>query len=66
MKLELNRVAIATPWANLFATNRLETKGMNLNYISRVIIDGEKVVEIWRRMWIEIMKNRPIQLSYMW
>ncbi|KAG5632243.1 hypothetical protein H5410_003960 [Solanum commersonii] len=35
-----------TPWTNLFATNRLATKGMNLNYISPVIIDGEKVVKI--------------------
>ncbi|KAK4716247.1 hypothetical protein R3W88_014585 [Solanum pinnatisectum] len=26
-KLELNGVATATPWANLFATNRLATKG---------------------------------------
>ncbi|KAK4737472.1 hypothetical protein R3W88_001169 [Solanum pinnatisectum] len=35
-----------TPWANLFATNRLATKRMNLNYISTIIIDGEKVVKI--------------------
>ncbi|KAH0730226.1 hypothetical protein KY285_001164 [Solanum tuberosum] len=45
-KLELNEVTTMTPWANLFATNRLATKGMNLNYISPVIIDGEKVVKI--------------------
>ncbi|KAK4713550.1 hypothetical protein R3W88_019457 [Solanum pinnatisectum] len=45
-KLELNGVAAATPWANLFSTNRLATKGMNLKYTSPVIIDGEKIVEI--------------------
>ncbi|KAK4718005.1 hypothetical protein R3W88_016343 [Solanum pinnatisectum] len=36
-----------THWANLFATNRLTTKVMNLNYIPPIIIDEEKVVEIF-------------------
>lgn len=35
-----------TPWANLFATNQLATKGMNLNSISPVIIDRQKVMKI--------------------
>ncbi|KAG5584804.1 hypothetical protein H5410_045238 [Solanum commersonii] len=34
------------PWANLFATNRMAAKGMNLTYIPPVIIEGEKIVEI--------------------
>ncbi|KAH0644840.1 hypothetical protein KY284_032724 [Solanum tuberosum] len=33
-------------WANLFATNRLAARGMNLNYIAPIIVEGEKVVEI--------------------
>ncbi|KAK6780222.1 hypothetical protein RDI58_022406 [Solanum bulbocastanum] len=45
-KIELNGVAAAKPWANLFSTNRLATKGMNLKYTSPVIIDREKIVEI--------------------
>ncbi|KAH0674851.1 hypothetical protein KY284_025938 [Solanum tuberosum] len=44
-KLNLNGET-TTPWTNLFATNRLATKGMNLNYILPAIIEGEKVVEI--------------------
>ncbi|KAH0644805.1 hypothetical protein KY284_032689 [Solanum tuberosum] len=45
-KLELNGEDGKKLWANLFATNRLATRGMNLNYIPLVIVDGEKVVEI--------------------
>lgn len=33
-------------WANLFATNRLATRGMDLIYIAPIIVEGEKVVEI--------------------
>ncbi|KAH0714810.1 hypothetical protein KY284_007715 [Solanum tuberosum] len=45
-KLELNGEDGKKPWTNLFATNRLVTRGMNLKYIPPVIVDGEKVVEI--------------------
>lgn len=34
------------PWANLFATNRLVTWGMDITYIAPSTIEGEKVVEI--------------------
>ncbi|KAH0658778.1 hypothetical protein KY289_027526 [Solanum tuberosum] len=34
------------PWANLFSTNRLATRGSNLNYIASIIVEGGKVVEI--------------------
>ncbi|KAH0660431.1 hypothetical protein KY290_027262 [Solanum tuberosum] len=34
------------PWANLFSTNRLAARCMNLNYIALIIVEGEKVVEI--------------------
>ncbi|KAH0666116.1 hypothetical protein KY285_027322 [Solanum tuberosum] len=34
------------PWASLFSTNRLATRGMNLNYIAPIIVEGELVVEI--------------------
>ncbi|KAG5580205.1 hypothetical protein H5410_050832 [Solanum commersonii] len=33
-------------WVDLFATNRLATRAMNLKYLPPVIVDGEKVVEI--------------------
>lgn len=33
-------------WANLFATNKLAVKGMNLSYIAHVIVKGEKIIEI--------------------
>ncbi|KAG5599914.1 hypothetical protein H5410_031284 [Solanum commersonii] len=45
-KLEFSGEEVKKPWADLFATNRLATRGMNLNYIPPVIVDGEKVVEI--------------------
>ncbi|KAH0682845.1 hypothetical protein KY289_020597 [Solanum tuberosum] len=45
-KLEMNGEAVQKPWTNLFATKRLATRGMNLNYIPLVIVDGEKIVEI--------------------
>ncbi|KAK6786258.1 hypothetical protein RDI58_014783 [Solanum bulbocastanum] len=45
-KLELNGEDVNKSWANLFATNRLATRGMNLNYIPPVIVDGKKVMEI--------------------
>ncbi|XP_049414593.1 uncharacterized protein LOC125877301 [Solanum stenotomum] len=38
--------SVKKPWTDLFATNRLATRGMNLNYIPPVIVDGQKVVEI--------------------
>lgn len=31
------------PWANLFATNKLAVKGMNLSYIAPVIVEDEKI-----------------------
>ncbi|KAF3669981.1 hypothetical protein FXO37_08752 [Capsicum annuum] len=34
------------PWKNLFATNRLATKGMDLSFIPPTVIDGETVVEV--------------------
>ncbi|KAM3266800.1 hypothetical protein P3L10_003795 [Capsicum annuum] len=34
------------PWKNLFSTNRLATKDMNLSFIPPTVIDGEKVVEV--------------------
>uniref|UniRef100_K4CDK9 Uncharacterized protein n=1 Tax=Solanum lycopersicum TaxID=4081 RepID=K4CDK9_SOLLC len=34
------------PWVNLFATNRMAARGMNLTYIPPIIVEGEKLVEI--------------------
>ncbi|KAG5607161.1 hypothetical protein H5410_028653 [Solanum commersonii] len=45
-KLDLNETETCKPWANLFATNRLAGRGMNLSYIPPVIVEGEKVVTI--------------------
>ncbi|KAK4718353.1 hypothetical protein R3W88_016691 [Solanum pinnatisectum] len=45
-KLNLLEVTPEKPWANLFFTNRLAGRGMNLNYIAPIIVEGEKVVEI--------------------
>ncbi|KAH0685684.1 hypothetical protein KY290_017201 [Solanum tuberosum] len=45
-KLNHPEVIPEKPWANLFSTNRLAARGMNLNYIAPIIVEGEKVVEI--------------------
>ncbi|KAH0724703.1 hypothetical protein KY284_000568 [Solanum tuberosum] len=45
-KLDLNEAQSGKPWANLFATNRLAGRGMNLSYIPPMIVEGEKVVTI--------------------
>ncbi|KAH0659286.1 hypothetical protein KY290_028847 [Solanum tuberosum] len=45
-KLNLPDVSPEKPWVNLFSTNRLAERGMNLNYIALIIVEGEKVVEI--------------------
>lgn len=44
--VEQNNTIQERPWANLFATNKLATKGMNLSYIALVVIEGVKIVEI--------------------
>ncbi|KAG5572052.1 hypothetical protein H5410_061818 [Solanum commersonii] len=44
---KLNGEEVKQLWKNVFTTNRLETRGMNLNYITPVIVDEEKVVEIF-------------------
>ena len=33
------------PWVNLFSTNRLAGRGINLNYIAPIIVEGENVLE---------------------
>lgn len=45
-KLSTNRSGTVKPWVNLFASNNLAAKGMNLNYIPPLVIEGEKVFEI--------------------
>ncbi|KAK4729828.1 hypothetical protein R3W88_022816 [Solanum pinnatisectum] len=61
--LELNGVATATPWANLFATNRLETKGgreytwTNRRVYSRI----DKAID--NTAWIDIMPTQVMAMK---
>lgn len=45
-KEEQTEAAQKKPWTNLFATNKMATKDMNLSYIALVVIIGETIVEI--------------------
>ncbi|KAG5581215.1 hypothetical protein H5410_051842 [Solanum commersonii] len=46
IKLSMPEKTPEKPWTNLFATNRMAARGINLTYIAPIIVDGEKVVEI--------------------
>ncbi|KAG5567933.1 hypothetical protein H5410_065051 [Solanum commersonii] len=46
IKLSMPEKTPEKPWTNLFATNRMAARGINLTCIAPIIIDGEKVVEI--------------------
>lgn len=45
-KLNLQEISPEEPWRNLFATNRMAARDMNLTYIAPIIVEGDKVVEI--------------------
>lgn len=45
-KLNLSEKTTEKPWINLFSTNKLATRGMDLTFIPPTVIDGVKVVEI--------------------
>lgn len=47
--VEQNNTIQERPWANLFATNKLATKGMNLSYIAPIVIEGVYYLKIQRR-----------------
>ncbi|KAK4726490.1 hypothetical protein R3W88_031407 [Solanum pinnatisectum] len=46
IKLNMPEKTPEKSWANLFAKNRMAARGMTLTYIPRIIVEGEKVVEI--------------------